>query len=72
MTGTRVTPRRVHSVAEVMSRAADLCCESSRLVHDNERRWRVFRERASEVVQAMTVGTGPSAPVTAEAARGSE
>jgi hypothetical protein len=72
MAGARVTPRRVHSAAEVMSRAADLCCESSRLVHDNERRWRVFRERASEVVQAMTVGTGPSAPVTAEAARGSE
>jgi hypothetical protein len=56
LSAARVTPRRVHSVAEVISRAADLCCESSRLVHDNERRWRVFRARVDEVVQSMTAG----------------
>ncbi|MGZ4567625.1 MAG: hypothetical protein ACXVYC_08045 [Blastococcus sp.] len=46
----RVAPRRLYSAAEVISRAADLCCESAALVHDNERRWRVFRERVDEVV----------------------
>jgi hypothetical protein len=51
LAGARVSPRRLHAAGEVISRAADLCGESSRLVHDNERRWRVFRERADEVVR---------------------
>ncbi|WP_051684120.1 hypothetical protein [Blastococcus sp. URHD0036] len=46
----RVTPRRLYAAAEVISRAADLCCDSAGLVHDNERRWRVFRDRVDEVV----------------------
>jgi hypothetical protein len=29
----------------LIDRAADLVVESSMLVHDNERRWRVFGER---------------------------
>jgi hypothetical protein len=53
-------------VAEMISRAADLCCESSRLVHDNERRWRVFRQRVADVVRAMEAGPWPSAPPTAD------
>jgi hypothetical protein len=53
LAGARTAPRRVHSVAEVISRAADLCCESSRLVHDNERRWRVFRERVDQVARGL-------------------
>lgn len=48
----RVSPARLRSAAEVIARAADLCCESSRLVHDNERRWRVFRERTAEIAGA--------------------
>jgi hypothetical protein len=72
LAGARVTPPRVHSAAEVISRAADLCCESSRLVHDNERRWRVFRERVNEVVQAMATGVGPATPIRGEDAPGSE
>jgi hypothetical protein len=71
LAAARVTPRRLHSAAEVISCAADLCCESSRLVHDNERRWRLFRERVNEVVQAMTVGTEPAAPDPAKGAPGS-
>jgi hypothetical protein len=59
LAGARVSPRRMHSAAEVISRAADLCCESSRLVHDNERRWRVFRERADQVLRTLS---GASAP----------
>lgn len=38
------------AAAELIDRAADLVAESAALVHDNERRWRVFRER----VQALT------------------
>jgi hypothetical protein len=53
LAGARIAPRRLHSTAEVISRAADLCCESSRLVHDNERRWRVFRERVDQVARGL-------------------
>ncbi|PVZ10192.1 hypothetical protein [Actinomycetospora cinnamomea] len=60
LAGARISPRRLHSTAEVVSRAADLCCESSRLVHDNERRWRVFRERADRIVQATAEGSAPT------------
>jgi hypothetical protein len=62
LAGARVSPRRLHSAAEVISRAADLCCESSRLVHDNERRWRVFRERADQVVHALRAAPSPERP----------
>jgi hypothetical protein len=53
LAGPRVAPRRLYSAAEVISRAADLCCESAQLVHDNERRWRVSRERTEQVVHAL-------------------
>ena len=47
-------PRRfaglLHAAAELVNRGADLASESAGLVNDNERRWRVFRER----VQATT------------------
>lgn len=40
----------LYSAAELISRAADLCSDSAGLVHDNERRWRTFRQRVSELV----------------------
>jgi hypothetical protein len=46
----------------VISRAADLCSDSAGLVHDNERRWRVFRGRVDEFVQALSAGTDASGP----------
>ena len=50
-------PRRagplVHSAAEMINRAADLCSDSAGLVNDNERRWRVFRERVVAIVGAV-------------------
>lgn len=52
----RVTPGRLQATAEVIARAADLCGESARLVHDNDRRWRVFRDRVAAVV-----GSSPGA-----------
>jgi hypothetical protein len=51
--GARVTPRRLYSAAEIIARAADLCSDSAGLVHDNERRWRVFRARVAEVVDGL-------------------
>ncbi|SDL88111.1 hypothetical protein SAMN05660642_01116 [Geodermatophilus siccatus] len=62
LAGARVAPGRLYAAAEVVSRAADLCCESAELVHDNERRWRVTRGRIEEVVQAMASGGDPASP----------
>ncbi|HSP02630.1 MAG TPA: hypothetical protein VLR27_03970 [Acidimicrobiales bacterium] len=59
LTGQRVLPRRLYSAAELLARAADLLSESAGLVHDNERRWRVFHRCVSEVVDATT--TSPRA-----------
>lgn len=42
----------LYSAAEMISRAADLCCDSAGLVHDNERRWRTFRLRVGQVLDA--------------------
>ncbi|GAB3309706.1 hypothetical protein GCM10027451_19740 [Geodermatophilus aquaeductus] len=60
--GARVAPQRLYSAAEVVSRAADLCCESAQLVHDNERRWRVTHTRIEQVVSALRADTGPPGP----------
>jgi hypothetical protein len=46
-----VSARRVASAAEMIDHAADLLSDFAGLVHDNERRWRVFHERV-EVVAA--------------------
>ena len=45
LAGPRRAAPLVHSAAELINRAADLCSDSAGLVNDNERRWRVFRER---------------------------
>jgi hypothetical protein len=39
----------LHSAAELINRAADLCSDSAGLVNDNERRWRIFRERVAQI-----------------------
>lgn len=64
LAGPRVAAKRLSSAAEVISRAADLCCESAELVHDNERRWRVTRERTEQLVQALLAENGREAPVS--------
>jgi hypothetical protein len=66
LAGTRVAPHSLRSAAEVLSRAADLCCESAELVHDNERRWRVTHGRIEQVVQAVTADAASSAPAGGE------
>ncbi len=47
--GQRVFPGYLYSAPERVDRAADLVSESATLVHDNERRWRVFRGRVEEI-----------------------
>jgi len=52
LAGPRLLPGYLHSAAELLDRAADLAAESAGLVHDNERRWRVFRARVAAIVAA--------------------
>jgi hypothetical protein len=51
LAGGRTAPAYVFSASELLDQAADLLVESAVLVHDNERRWRVFRERVDQVSQ---------------------
>lgn len=48
--GPRMTPRRMYAAVELVNRAADLLSDSAGLVHENERRWRVFHARVQELV----------------------
>jgi hypothetical protein len=48
LSGERVFPGYLYSASELIDRTADLTSESATLVHDNERRWRVFRKRVEE------------------------
>ncbi|MEU3447534.1 hypothetical protein AB0H29_09930 [Streptomyces thermolilacinus] len=50
--GARKTPAYLYSASELLDRAADLMAESAMLVHDNERRWRIFRTRVRELQSA--------------------
>jgi hypothetical protein len=52
LSGPRHLPGYLYSVSELLDRAAELSAESAGLVHDNERRWRVFRERVATIVGA--------------------
>jgi hypothetical protein len=52
--GARHVPGYLYSAAELVDRAADLLSDSAGLVHDNERRWRVFHQR----VEALVNGHG--------------
>jgi len=61
LAGTGVTPGRVRSAAEMLDHAADLLSEFAGLVHDNERRWRVVRERVEQLL-ARAGRTGAPAP----------
>ena len=54
LSGPRRTAALVHSAAELINRAADLCSDSAGLVNDNERRWRIFRERVVQITGTTT------------------
>ena len=51
LAGGATAPGRLYSAAELIARAADLASDSAGLVHDNERRWRVFRARVALLVE---------------------
>jgi hypothetical protein len=53
LSGQRVFPGYLYSASELIDRAADVTSESATLVHDNERRWRVFRKRVEELGSEM-------------------
>ena len=43
-------PDLLYSASELLDRGADLSSEFAMLVHDNERRWRVFRQRVNRLM----------------------
>ena len=49
LAGTRSAARYLYAAAELISHAADLSVASSVLTHEDERRWRVFRERVEQI-----------------------
>jgi hypothetical protein len=51
LTADRCYPPLLYAAAELIDRAADLAAQSASLVHDNERRWRVFRERVRVITE---------------------
>ena len=59
LAGEKLSAGRLYSAAELIPHAADLCSDSAGLVRGNERRWRVSRQRVSEIL--ATGGTGPAA-----------
>ena len=50
LTDGQISASLLYSAAEMISHAADLCSDSAGLVHDNERRWRIFRDRVGQVL----------------------
>ena len=52
--GPRVSARLVSSAAEMIDHAADLFSDFAGTVHDNERRWRVFRTAVEQVVAGLS------------------
>ena len=56
LSGPRRNPGYLLAGSELLDHAADLLTESAALVHGNERRWRVFGERVSELRSASDCG----------------
>jgi hypothetical protein len=50
---SHASARRLYSAAEMIDHAADLFSDFAGIVHDNERRWRVFRARVQELATTL-------------------
>ena len=50
LAGDRRAAGYLFSASERIDRAADLGASSAALVHENERRWRIFRQRVEEIL----------------------
>ena len=48
--GSRTTARFLYSAVELIDHASDLLSDSAGLVHDNEPRWRRFRDRLAAIL----------------------
>jgi hypothetical protein len=55
LAGPRDSASYVYSACELIDHAADLIADSAKLVHGNERRWRLFHDR----VASLTAPEGP-------------
>jgi len=53
LTESHASARRLSSAAEMIDHAADLFSEFGGIVHDNERRWRVFRTRVQDYATTL-------------------
>ncbi len=51
LAGTGADARYLYSAVELIDRAADLLSDSAGLVHDNERRWRLFHARVKMITE---------------------
>ena len=49
LAGGRTSAAYLYSASELLDRAADLAVQSATLVHENERRWRIFSARVKEL-----------------------
>jgi hypothetical protein len=52
LAASRSTPVYLHAACDLIDHASDLAAESAVLIHENERRWRVFRRRLDELIEA--------------------
>ena len=57
LAGLRSYPAYLYSASELMDHAADNLGECAALLQDNEKRWRVWRERADQVARRMSAPT---------------
>jgi hypothetical protein len=44
-------PSLLYSASELLDRSADLSTDFAKLIHDNERRWRVFRNKVQSIIE---------------------
>lgn len=59
LSGERYSAQYLYSAAELLDRAADLIAESAMLVHDNERRWRMFLNRVDALALPIAADDVP-------------
>ena len=52
LAGARSAPNYLYSAAELINHAADLSAASSVLIHEDERRWRIFHERIEQITSS--------------------
>ncbi len=58
LSGPRFYPAYLYSASELLDLAADGLAECGPLIHDNERRWRVYRERLERSSQGRSAAGG--------------